>query len=74
MDLGKHVYDIASRYSTWRLNQTKDMVLPSIDDTVQPVNLLPEKMPTEAEILRWKFEAERKTTNQKIMRLQENLG
>ena len=41
---------------------------------VQPSNLLLERMSTEAEILRSKFEVERKTTNKKILRLQEDLG
>ena len=59
------------------------MVLPPIDDMVQLDNLLPKRMPTEAEILRSKieaeilrseFEAERKTANQKILRVQEDLG
>ena len=57
MDLGKHVCDISLGYARWRSNRIKDMVLPPIDDMVQPANLLPKKMPTEAEILRSKFEA-----------------
>ena len=67
MDLGKHVCDIAPGYSTWRLNWVKDMLLPPIDDMVQPTSLLPERVPIEAEILRSEFEAERKVTNQKIL-------
>ena len=52
MDLGKHVCDIALSYSTWRSNWVKDMVLPPINDMVQPANLLPKRMPIETEILK----------------------
>ena len=52
MDLEKHVCDVALGYLTWRSNRVKDMVLLPIDDMVQPVSLLPERVPTEAEILR----------------------
>ena len=69
MDLGKHVCDIALGYSVWRSNRVKDMVLPPIDDMVQPISLLPERMLIEAAILRLEVETERKTTNQKILRL-----
>ena len=48
------------------------MVLPPINDMVQPANLLPKRMPIEVEILRSEFETERKTTNQKILRLQKD--
>ena len=72
MDLRKHVCDVAPSYSTQRLNQVKDLVLPLIDDMVQPASLLQEKVPTEVEILRPKIEAERKGTNLKILRLQED--
>ena len=52
----------------------KNMMLPPIDDRVQPASLLLERVPIEADILRSKFEAERKATNQKILKLQEDLG
>ena len=74
MDLGKHICCVVLGYSTWRLNQVKDLVLPPINDMVQLACLLPEKLPTKAEILRSKIEAERKVTNLKILRLQEDLG
>ena len=74
MDLGKNVCDVAPSYSAWRLNWVTDLVLPPIDDMVEPGCLFLEKMPTEAEILRSKIEAERKATNLKILRLQEDLG
>ena len=50
------------------------MVLPSIDDLVQPTNLLPKRMPSEVEILKQEFEAEKRVNKEKIMRLQEDLG
>ena len=65
MDIGKYVCDIALGYAAWRSNKIKDMV--------QPVNLLSKRMLTKAKILRSKFEAERKMTNQKILRLQKDL-
>ena len=66
MDLGKHVCGIAPRYSKWSLNWVKDMVLPLIDNLVQPANLLPKRILTKVEILKLKFEVEKKVTNQKI--------
>ena len=63
MALGKHVCDIALGYLTWRSNRAKDMVLPPIKDIVQPANLLSKRMPTEVEILRSEFDAEKKATN-----------
>ena len=74
MDLGKHVCNVAPSYSTWRLNRVKDLVLPPIDDMVQSTCLLSEKVPTEVEILRSEIEVERKATNLKILRFQEDLG
>ena len=40
---------------------------------VQPASFLPEKVPTEAEILRSEIGVERKATKLKILRLQEDL-
>ena len=74
MDLGKHVCDVAPSYSAWRLNRVKDLVLPLIDDMVQPTCFLSKKMQTEDENLRSEIKAEGKTTNLKILRLQEDLG
>ena len=36
------------------------MALPTRDDSIQPACLLPERMPTELELLRWELEIERK--------------
>ena len=74
MELGKYVCDVAPSYSIWRSNRIKDLVLPLVDDMVQSTNLLSERMPIEAEILRSEIDVERKITNQKILRLQEDLG
>ena len=66
MDLGKHVYDVASGYSVWRMNRVKDMVLSPIDDImVQLASLLSKKVPTKVELLRSEFKSQRKMTNQK---------
>ena len=62
MDLGKHVCDVAVGYFAWRSNRIKDLVLLLVDDMVQIDSLLPERMPTESEILRSKIEAKRKAT------------
>ena len=45
------------------------MVLPSIDDLVQPTSLLLERMPYKVEMLKQEFEAERRVNREKIMRL-----
>ena len=55
-------------------DQIEDMVLPPMDDMVQLANHLSERMLIKTEILRSEFEVERKTTNQEILRLQEDLG
>ena len=49
------------------------MVLPPIDDLVHPTSLLPERMPSEVEILKLEFEIERRVNREKIMRFQEDL-
>ena len=69
MDLGKHVYDVASGYLVWKLNCVKDLMLPLVDEIIQPAYLLPERVPMEAKILRLKIEVVRKATNLKILRL-----
>ena len=47
-------------------------MLPLVDETIQLVYLLLERVPIETEILRLEIEAERKATNLKILRLQED--
>ena len=74
MDLRKHVFDVAPSYLTWKSNRVKDLALPLIDNMVQPACILPNKVPIEDEILRLEIEVERKATNLKILRLQEDLG
>ena len=74
MDLGKHTCDIALGYATQRSNWVKDMVLPPIDDLVQPVNLLLERMPIEVKNLKQETEVERRATRKKNMRHQNDLG
>ena len=50
------------------------MVLSPIDDMGQLANLLSKRMLIEIEIRRSEFEADKKIPNQKILRLQEDLG
>ena len=59
-DLTRHGHDIASGYLEWSSIRAKDVALPTRDDFVQPVCLLPERMLTEFELLRRKLEIERK--------------
>ena len=73
MNLGKHVCDVTPGYSAWKLNHVKYLMLPLVDETLQPAYLSLERVPTEAEVLRSKIEAERKVTNLKILRLQKDL-
>ena len=74
MDLGKHTCDIAPGYVAQRSNQVKDVVLSPMDDLVQSANLLPERMPTNVEILKQEFDVEKRVSREKNMRLQEDLG
>ena len=74
MHLGKHVCDVTPGYSAWKLNRVKYLMLPLVDETLQPAYLLLERVPTEAKVLRSKIEAKRKVTNLKILRLQKDLG
>ena len=56
----RHGNNIALGYIEWNSNRVKDVALPARDDSVQPACLLPERMPTELELLKREFEIERK--------------
>ena len=56
----QHGHNIALSYLEWNSNRAKDVALPKRDDFIQPACPLPERMPTEFELLRWELEIERK--------------
>ena len=60
VEIIRHSYDLAPGYLEWKVIRVKDAMLPVRDDSVQPANPLPERMPTEIEILRWEFEVEKR--------------
>ena len=62
MKLTQYTDDITSRYSTWRSNRIKDIVLHPRNDIVQPVNPLLEKILSEVEVLNQEFETEKRQT------------
>ena len=55
MDLRKHICDVTPGYSAWKLNRIKYLMLPLVDETLQPAYLLLERVPTEAKVLRSKL-------------------
>ena len=58
----------------WNSNRAKDVALPARDDSVQPACLLPERMPTELELLRRELKIERKNNLNRDSSYQEELG
>ena len=52
----------------------KDVMLPTRDDSVQPVCPLPERMPTKFELLRWELEIERRKNLDQGSSYQAKLG
>ena len=55
-------------------NRAKDVALPARDDSVQPACPLPERMPTELELLRRELEIERKKNLDQESSYQAELG
>ena len=55
-DLARHSNNIASGYIEWNSNRARDVALPARDDSVHPACPLPERMPTELELLRRELE------------------
>ena len=58
----------------WNSNRERDVVLPARDDSVHPACSLPERMPTELELLRWELEIERKKNSDQGSNYQAKLG
>ena len=56
----RHSYDLAPEYLEWKAIRVKDAMLLTRDDFVQPTNPLPERMPTEIEILRRELKVEKR--------------
>ena len=56
----RHSYDLAPRYLEWKAIRVKDIMLPTRNDYIQLANPLPERMPTEIEILKWELDVEKK--------------
>ena len=54
--------------------EQKDVALPTRDDFVHPACPLPERMPTELELLRWELEIERKKNSDQDSNYQAELG
>ena len=50
VEIARHSYDFAPRYLEWKAIRVKDVMLLTRDDSVQPANPLPERIPTEIEI------------------------
>ena len=73
-DLTRHGHNIAPDYLEWNSNRAKDVALLARDDFVQPACLLPERMPTELELLRQELEIERKRNLDQDSSYQAELG
>ena len=74
VDLAQHDNNIAPGYLEWNSNRAKDVALPARDDSIQPVCSLPERMPTELELLRRELEIERKKNLDQNNNYQAELG
>ena len=51
--------EIAPGYLEWKTIRVKNVMFPARDDSVQPAHPLPERIPTEIEILKREVEVER---------------
>ena len=58
----------------WNSNRARDVVLPARDDSVYPICLFPERMPTELELLKRELEIERKKNSDQDNNYQAELG
>ena len=70
----RHDNNIAPGYIEWNFNRARDMVLPTRDNYVHPACPLPERMPTELELLRRELEIERKKNSDQDSNYQAELG
>ena len=73
-NLARHGHNVAPGYLEWNSNRAKDVMLPARDDSVQPANPLPERIPTEIEILRRELEVERRKNMDLDHQYQADLG
>ena len=74
VDLARHCNNIASGYMEWNSNRARDVALLVRDDSVQLACPLPERMPTELELLRRELEIERKKNSDQDSNYQAKLG
>ena len=74
VDLARHGNNIAPGYIEWNSNRARNVVLPARDDSVHPACPLPERMPTELELLRKELEIERKKNSDQDSNYQGELG
>ena len=58
----------------WNSNRVRDVALPTRDDSVYPTCPLPERMPTELQLLRRELEIERKKNSDQDSNYQAELG
>ena len=72
--LTQHGHNIALGYLDWNSNRAKNVALPKRDDFAQPVCPLPERMPTEFELLRRELEIKRKRNLDQGSSYQAELG
>ena len=72
--MAQHGNNIAPDYIEWNSNRARDVALPARDDSVQPACPLPERMPTELELLRRELEIERKKNLDRDSSYQAELG
>ena len=74
VDLTQHGNNITPGYLEGNFNRAKDVALPARDDSIQPACPLPERMPTELELLRRELEIERKRNLDQDSSYQAELG
>ena len=74
VDLARYGNNIVLGYIEWNSNRARDVALPVRDDSVQPVYSLPERMPTELELLRRELEIARKKNLDQDSSYQAKLG
>ena len=56
----RHSFNLALGYLEWNAIRVKDAMLPTRDDSVQPTNPLPERIPTGIKILRQEIKIEKR--------------
>ena len=74
VDLARYGSNIAPGYMEWNSNRVRDVVLLTRDDSVHPACSLPERKPTELELLRQELEIERQKNSDQGSNYQAELG